>query len=91
MPMTQEDIRHHYEVEWRQKSESASSVDDLGYSQALCDRMEYPRYARLIADLGMRVNGGRVLDVGAGSGRWVRAPRGRVPRGCAGPGRGGRC
>ena len=34
--------------------------------------MLYPLYARLLRDLAVRVDGGRVLDIGCGSGRWIR-------------------
>ncbi len=70
--MTQADIYSHYETEWKHKSDKAEASDDLSYSLDFHDAVIYPRYERLIADLGMRVNGGRVLDVGAGSGRWIR-------------------
>ena len=72
MPMTQADIYSHYETEWKRKSDKAEGVGDLSYSAEFHDAVIYPRYERLIADLGMRVDGGRVLDVGAGSGRWIR-------------------
>src|SRR5688500_18025358 len=32
----------------------------------------YPAYAQLLADLKVKVDGGKLLDVGCGSGRWVR-------------------
>ncbi len=72
MPMTQADIHSHYETEWKRKSDKAEGVDDLAYSLEFHDAAIYPRYEQLIADLNMRVNGGRVLDVGTGSGRWIR-------------------
>lgn len=72
MPMTQADIHSHYEVEWKQKSESASGKSELSYSQSFDDVAIYPRIIQLIADLGIRVDGGKILDVGSGSGRWIR-------------------
>lgn len=72
MPMTQADIHSHYETEWKQKSERARGESDLSYSQDFDDEAIYPRLVQLIADLGIRVDGGRVLDVGSGSGRWLR-------------------
>ena len=36
------------------------------------DAVLYPIYEQLLRDLNVPVDGGRVLDVGAGSGRWVR-------------------
>ena len=72
MPMTQQDILDHYQKQWRQQSESATDVGGLAYSNAVQDAVLYPAYQRLIADLGIRADGGSVLDVGSGSGRWVR-------------------
>lgn len=72
MPMTQADIQSHYETEWKQKSETAGGESELSYSEDFDDEAFYPRLVQLIADLGMRVDGGRVLDVGSGSGRWIR-------------------
>ncbi len=70
--MTQADLQSHYETEWKRKSDKAQGVGDLTYSVEFHDAVTYPRYEQLIADLGIRVNGGRVSDVGAGSGRWIR-------------------
>ncbi len=72
MPMTQQDIRQHYEQCWKEKSDGASQETDLGFSNPVEDAVLYPCYEQLIADLGLSVNGGRVLDVGCGSGRWIR-------------------
>jgi SAM-dependent methyltransferase len=72
MPMTQTDIRAHYEQDWARRSENASDEHGLRYSDPVEDAILYPVYARLVEDLGLRVGGGRVLDVGAGSGRWIR-------------------
>ena len=72
MPMTQQDILTHYEKEWKQTSDGADDAAGLRYSNPVEDAVLYPAYERLIADLGIAVNGGRVLDVGSGSGRWIR-------------------
>jgi SAM-dependent methyltransferase len=70
--MTQQDILSHYETEWKSKSDSAGSPEGLAYSNPVEDAILYPAYERLIGDLNMKADGGRVLDVGSGSGRWVR-------------------
>jgi SAM-dependent methyltransferase len=72
MPMTQQDILTHYETEWKTKSDTASGPEGLKYSNPVEDAVLYPAYERLIGDLSMKADGGRVLDVGSGSGRWVR-------------------
>lgn len=72
MPMTQEDIHRHYQAHWQQQADGADAVADLRYSDPVEDAIIYPVYENLIADLGIRVNGGRVLDVGCGAGRWIR-------------------
>ncbi len=72
MPMTQEDIRQHYDVERKEKSAQATTAASLAYSDPFHDDAHYPVYERLIDDVGIRVEGGSVLDVGAGSGRWIR-------------------
>lgn len=72
MAMTQGDIRAHYEVEWKRHSEHAASAGDLAYSSPVEDAVLYPAYEKLLADLGRAPEGRRVLDVGSGSGRWVR-------------------
>ena len=72
MPMTQQDIRSHYETEWKSTSEAAGDTSGLSYSNAIEDAVLYPAYEQLLGDLNMRVSGGRVLDVGSGSGRWIR-------------------
>ncbi len=72
MPMTQQDIRTHYETQWQSTSEAAPDTAGLRYSNVVEDAVLYPIYEQLIADLNVAVSGGRVLDVGSGSGRWIR-------------------
>ncbi len=72
MPLTQDDIRNHYEQQWKSKSDAAQDNSHLSYSSPIEDAVLYPIYEQLIRDLNIPVNGGRVLDIGSGSGRWIR-------------------
>lgn len=69
MAMTQDDIRGHYETEWA--SADARNATAMSYSDPVERAVAEPIYLRLLDDLGVGP-GGRVLDVGCGSGRWVR-------------------
>jgi SAM-dependent methyltransferase len=71
MPMTQNCIRKHYEDAWKTKSDVAPDMNQLSYSSPVEDAVVYPIYRQMIADLKINA-AGDVLDVGAGSGRWVR-------------------
>ncbi len=70
--MTQQDILTHHESKWKTTSDAASGPQALAYSNPVEDAVLYPAYERLIGDLNLKADGGRVLDVGSGSGRWVR-------------------
>jgi 2-polyprenyl-3-methyl-5-hydroxy-6-metoxy-1,4-benzoquinol methylase len=73
MPLMQEDIRAHYEQAWKQSDDAAAGDDSgLTYSNPVEDAVLYPIYEQLLRDLKVNVDGGKILDVGAGSGRWVR-------------------
>jgi SAM-dependent methyltransferase len=72
MPMTQQDIQRHYEQEWKRISDQAAAGGSLSYSNPVEDAIVYPAYQELIGDLKIHVDGGSILDVGCGSGRWVR-------------------
>jgi 2-polyprenyl-3-methyl-5-hydroxy-6-metoxy-1,4-benzoquinol methylase len=71
-PLMQDDIRKHYEQAWKQMDDKALDEAALAYSNPIEDGILYPLYERLLNDLKITVNGGKVLDVGAGSGRWIR-------------------
>jgi SAM-dependent methyltransferase len=71
MPMTQQCIRRHYEGAWKDKSDRAAGLSDIAYSNAVEEAILYPLYRQMIADLKIKADGD-VLDVGAGSGRWIR-------------------
>lgn len=72
MPMTQQCIHKHYEGAWKIKSESTADLSEISYSSPVEDAIVYPLYRQMIANLKIKADGGDVLDVGAGSGRWVR-------------------
>jgi SAM-dependent methyltransferase len=72
MPMTQDSIRRHYESAWQTKNDAAADLSEIAYSNPVEDAVLYPIYRQMIADLKIRMTGGDVLDVGAGSGRWIR-------------------
>lgn len=72
MPMTQDDIRANYETYWKQIDTAAGAdVAGLNNSSPIDDAALYPVYEQLIRDLNLNANGA-VLDVGSGTGRWVR-------------------
>jgi 2-polyprenyl-3-methyl-5-hydroxy-6-metoxy-1,4-benzoquinol methylase len=68
----QEDIRRHYEDAWKNADNAAADDAGLNYSNPVEDAVLYPIYQQLLNDLKVTVNGGNILDVGCGSGRWVR-------------------
>src|SRR5215212_8294392 len=72
MAMTQECIREHYEGAWKDKSDGATDLSQITYSSPIEDAIVYPLYKRMIASLKIKADGGDVLDVGSGSGRWIR-------------------
>lgn len=69
MPMTQDDIRAYYEQQWGKTERS--SQGSMAYSNPVEVEVCEPIYERFFADSGIE-RGCRVLDVGCGSGRWVR-------------------
>jgi len=72
MPLLQADIREHYETEWKKLDDVARDDAGLAYSNPIEDAVLYPIYFELLRDLKIPVDSGAVLDVGAGSGRWIR-------------------
>lgn len=72
MPMTQADIRAHYESHWKTRDAEATDTAGLCFSSPIEDRVAYPIYTQVLRDLRVSLDGGSVLDIGCGSGRWVR-------------------
>src|ERR1039458_9319227 len=72
MPLMKEALKEHYERQWKQSDDTARDDAGLAYSNPVEDAVLYPLYQQLLSDLKVKVDGGNVLDVGAGSGRWVR-------------------
>jgi SAM-dependent methyltransferase len=70
--MMQEDVRRHYEETWKNLDQTAQNESSLAYSNPVEDALLYPLYSRLISDLKIQADRGKILDVGAGSGRWIR-------------------
>jgi len=72
--MTQQDIQTYYRDYWQKANadHAASDQKALVYSSPVEDAVIYPIYEKLIADLGIRINQARVLDIGSGAGRWIR-------------------
>jgi SAM-dependent methyltransferase len=68
--MTQADIRAHYQQNWKGVLDGATKPTDLAYSSPVEDAVLYPAYEDLIR--GLALDTSSVLDVGCGSGRWVR-------------------
>src|ERR1700761_2818857 len=71
-PLMQEDIRRYYEETWKSSDVGATDEAGLTYSNPVEDAVLYPIYQQLLRDLKVTVDGGNILDVGAGSGRWGR-------------------
>ncbi len=72
MPMSQDDIHAEYEKTWGQLGQNAQGPQDAGYSSGVEDALIYPAYQQLLAEINLPGTGPAVLDVGCGSGRWVR-------------------
>ena len=70
-PLLQQDIRDHYEKAWAEV-DASTDAGALNYSSPIEDAVLYPTYQRLLRDVNATVDGGSILDVGCGSGRWTR-------------------
>ena len=58
MPMTQADIRAHYESHWKSRDSEATSADSLQFSSPIEDRVAYPIYTQVLSELRVTVDGG---------------------------------
>ncbi len=74
MAMTQSDIQSYYQDYWKQTNDQLTHGDQgaLTYSSPIEDPVIYPIYEKLINNMNLRFNNARVLDIGSGSGRWIR-------------------
>lgn len=74
MAMTQADIQTYYREHWQQVDDRRAEQGDaaMGYSSPIEDAVLYPIYERFIRDHRLLAGSSRILDIGSGSGRWVR-------------------
>ncbi len=70
--MSQNNLAEFFETCWQDKIDHTKTESDLSYSHPIEDALIYPIYKEIISELNIPANGGRILDVGCGSGRWVR-------------------
>lgn len=72
MPLTQDDIRRHYESAWAVADDDRDLEIKLDYGDPVANLVQLPVYESMARDLRLAIDGGCVLDVGSGAGRWVR-------------------
>lgn len=74
MAMTQADIKTYYREHWQTVDDRRAEKGDavMRYSSPVEDAVLYPIYEELIRDHRLLGDGASVLDIGCGSGRWVR-------------------
>lgn len=72
MPLTQDDIRRHYETAWKPADDGHDVQAKMRYGNPAANDVMLPIFEQMLRDLAVRVDGGRVLDVGCGAGRWTR-------------------
>ncbi len=70
--MSQEDLRRYFENCWQSMDGKATVEEQLRYSSPVEDAVLYPVYKDLLCELGAVPDDKRVLDIGSGSGRWIR-------------------
>jgi ubiquinone/menaquinone biosynthesis C-methylase UbiE len=72
MPMTQDDIRRHYETDWAARRQQAGDGTVVEYCDPVQEAVDHAVLDNLIGEMHIKVDGGRVLDIGSGSGRFIR-------------------
>ncbi|NQZ59269.1 MAG: class I SAM-dependent methyltransferase [Lentisphaeraceae bacterium] len=69
--MNQNDLKLFFEDCWSKRN-TCSSEDKLCYSSPIEDKVLYPAYKELLNTINLNPNGADILDIGCGSGRWIR-------------------
>lgn len=71
MAMTNDDIRTYYEKEWPTYFTTEKGQKGAPYGMELDPLTTDPMHVQFLKDHLVKVNGGKVLDVGCGSGRYI--------------------
>lgn len=71
MVMTNDDIRTYYEKEWPNYFTTEKGQQGAPYGMELDPLTTDPMHVQFLRDHMVKVNGGKVLDVGCGSGRYI--------------------
>lgn len=70
--LSQADIRSKYTLIWAEEKKRSDAGCPTLYGCRAEDMVVQPIYLELLGDLHVRARDGNVLDVGSGSGRWIR-------------------
>lgn len=70
--LTQSDIRSQYTKIWAEEKKRSDAGSPSLYGSRAEDKVVQPIYLDLLRDLHVAARDGSVLDIGSGSGRWIR-------------------